>query len=67
VGALVHGLGRMGLLDDLWRYLGSYEPLDLAAALRAVVRILTPGGESGPRPPAARAASSCSTARCRWA
>lgn len=48
VGALVHGLGRVGLLDDLWRYLGSYEPLDLAAALRALVRAVMPGGESGP-------------------
>jgi len=48
LGALVFALGRVGALDDLWRYLGSYEPLDLGAALRALQRIVITGGGVAP-------------------
>jgi predicted membrane-bound spermidine synthase len=48
LGALVLALGRIPALDDLWRYLGSYEPLDLGAALRAVQRFVLTGGGVAP-------------------
>jgi spermidine synthase len=48
LGLLTFALGRFGLLEPLWRYLGEYETMALDEAVRAALRLFLRAGDVAP-------------------